>query len=111
MSYTVMLLEDAEKDLKNIHSYIKNQFSRALANEIYINIKNNILLLQKNSYLGQIIPQLETLGMTNYRYLVVKNKNKIIYEIDESAKVIYIYLICNDRQDFDTILEKRLLQK
>lgn len=111
MNYTVMFLEEAEKDLRNIYNYIKNQFSLSLAQEIYVEIKYTILLLQNNIYLGQMIPQLEALGITNYRYLIVKNKNKIIYEIDEATKIIYIYLICNDRQDFESSLEKRLLHR
>lgn len=51
MTYTVMMLEDAEQDLRNIHSYIKSRFSEPLANEIYQRIRDRIL--RRCALLGQ----------------------------------------------------------
>jgi plasmid stabilization system protein ParE len=107
----VYILDDAEEDLRGIHTYITNQFSEALANNIYIDIRDNILMLEENPLLGMPIPQLMTLGMTNWRQMVVMGKNKIVYEIEKNRQHIYVYLICTERQDYDAFLQRRIFQK
>ena len=72
MSYTVYMLDDAEEDLWNIHTYIKNQFSKPLADKIYVGIRDSILMLETNPLLGATIPQLAALGMTQWRQMVVR---------------------------------------
>jgi plasmid stabilization system protein ParE len=109
MSYTVLMLDDAEQDLLGIHAYIQNRFSAALANEIYDAMREAILMLEDNPYLGTVIPQLAKLSMSNYRHMVVMQKNRVVYELDQKNELIYVYLICNERQDYDTVLRQRLL--
>jgi plasmid stabilization system protein ParE len=109
MSYTVMFLEDAERDLRNIHAYVAGQFSEKLANKIYTDIRDAILRLEDNPLLGHTIPQIAHLGMTDFRQIVVEKRNKVIYQIDTGKKRLYIYFICSDRQDFDTALAARML--
>ena len=89
MSYTVCILDDAEEDLWGIHAYIKNQFSETLANNIYIDIRDRILMLEENPHLGAEIPQLAALGMTQWRKMVVMGKNKVVYEIE---KIVSIFM-------------------
>ena len=79
MSHTVFILDDAEEDLWAIHAYIKNQFSETLANDIYIDIRDSILMLEKNPHLGTAIPQLAALGMTQWRQMVVMGKNRVVF--------------------------------
>ncbi|MBC3875175.1 type II toxin-antitoxin system RelE/ParE family toxin [Undibacterium flavidum] len=110
MSYTVYVLDDAEEDLWQIHTYIKNQFSEKLANKIYTDIRNSILMLEDNPQLGTSIPQLAMLGMTQWRQMVVMGKNKIVYEIEENRQHIYVYLICTERQDYDAFLQRRIFR-
>lgn len=110
MSYTVYMLDDAERDLRDIHSYIKHHFSAKLANELYIEIKTKILMLEENPLLGTPMPELVELGMLNWRQMVVLKKNKIVYEVDKHRQHIYVYLICTERQDFEAFLQKRLFR-
>jgi toxin ParE1/3/4 len=110
VSYTVLMLDDAEQDLWRIHAYIQSQFSESLANEIYQEIRDGILLLEENPKLGHIIPQLAALGMNNYRHMVVMGKNRVVYELDQINRRVYVYLICNDRQDYDAVLKHRIMQ-
>jgi toxin ParE1/3/4 len=110
VSYVVLILDDAEHDLWHIHSYIQNQFSESLADEIYQETRDGILLLEDNPNPGTIIPQLAALGMNNYRHMVVMKKNRVVYELDKTHELIYVYLICNDRQDYETVLRRRVLQ-
>ena len=111
MSYTVYMLDDAEEELWKIPTYIKNQFSKPLADKIYVGIRDSILMLETNPLLGTTIPQLAALGMTQWRQMVVMEKNRVVYEVEQSRKHIYIYLICTERQDYDAFLQRRIFKR
>lgn len=110
MSFTVMLLEDAEQDLIDIHAYIQNRFSTSLANEIYQQIRDDILMLEENPNLGTLIPQLAELGMNQFRHMVVMKKNRVVYEIDSPNQLIYVFLICAERQEYDSVLRRQIMR-
>jgi toxin ParE1/3/4 len=110
MKATVLLLDEAEQDLWHIHSIIKNRFTEALANDIYQEIRDAILMLEDNPSLGTVIEQLAALGMRDYRHMIVMKKNRVVYEYDQKNALVYVHLICNERQDFDSVLRRRVLQ-
>lgn len=110
LNYTVFILDDAAQDLQNIHAYIQHQFSASLANEISQEIMDGILMLENNPYLGTTIPQLTALGMTDYRHMVIMNKNRVVYELDHKNTQIFVYLICNERQDYDAVIQARIFR-
>lgn len=110
MSYKVIFLAYAEHDLKSIHAYIESQFSETLAKKVYTEIRDAVLLLEDNPNPGHTIPQLLELGMTDYRYMVIGKRNKVVYQIDAGKKYIYIFLICNARQDFEAAFARRTLE-
>ena len=105
-----MFLEYAEHDLRNIHAYVESQFSQKLANKVYTDIRDTILLLENNPNLGHTVPQLSTLGLSDFRYLIVAKRNKVVYQVDSKKKQIYVYLICNERQAFEAAFAKRMLE-
>ena len=111
LNYTVFILDDAAQDLQNIHAYIRHQFSASLANKISQEIMDGILMLETNPYLGTTIPQLLALGMTDYRHMVIMNKNRVIYELDNKNQQVFVYLICNERQDYDSVIQARIFRK
>ena len=89
MSYIVFVLDDAEEDLWGIHAYIKNQFSETLANDIYIDIRDSILMLEKNPHLGTVVPQLAALGMTQWRQRCSWKKTKSSMKL---KKIVSIFM-------------------
>lgn len=111
MSYTVLILDDAQQDLRDIHAYIRGRFSTSLANDVYQNIKNGILSLENHPKLGTTVPQLSALGMTDYRHMVVMKKNRVVYELDNKNALVYVYLVCTERQDYDTLVRRRILRR
>ena len=110
MSYTVLMLDDAEQDLWDIHAYVQNRFSEPLAIDVYRQIRDQILLLEDNPNLGTRIPQLAALGMSDFRHMVVLKKNRVVYEIDKKNELVHVYLICTERQDYDSVLRRRILR-
>jgi plasmid stabilization system protein ParE len=110
MSYAVFFVDFAEQDLQRLRRYIIGKFSEEVGNGVYAKVRDAILELEVNPSRGRLIPELETLGLNHYRYLLIEKKNKVVFEIAESKKEIYIYLVCQDRQDFKTVLFNRLLE-
>jgi toxin ParE1/3/4 len=110
MNYTVLILDEAEQDLLHIHGWVRSRFTRELANEVYLEIRDDILLLERHPFIGPPIESLLELGMTNFRHMVVQQKNRVVYEIDEPNHLIYVHMICNERQDYETLLKRRILR-
>jgi plasmid stabilization system protein ParE len=110
MSYTVFFVDLAEQDLQRLRRYVMEKFSEEAGNEVYTKVRDAILGLENNPNLGRLIPELETLGLNSHRYMLVEKKNKVIFEVIEPQKEIYIYLICQDRENFNSVLIKRLLE-
>lgn len=66
-------------------------------------------MLEENPNLGSVIPQLAELGMNQFRHMVVMKKSRIVYEIDSANQLIYVFLICAERQDYDAVLRRRIM--
>ena len=110
MSYTVFMLDEAEHDLWNMHAHVQSQFSESLANKTYQQIRDGILMLEDHPELGTVIPQLAALGMSAFRQMLVMQKNRLVYELDQKNELVYVHLICSERQDYDTVVQRRILR-
>lgn len=110
MTYQVRLLKEAQKDLAAIHAYVRTSFGSETAARVYSEIRNAIFLLKDNPRLGAPVSELLPLGMLQYRHMVVQKQNKVLYEIDEPGRAVYIHIICSTRQDYATVLYERLLR-
>jgi plasmid stabilization system protein ParE len=111
MSYQVFFTNFAVKDLRGIRSYVEQQHGVNTARRVYIEIRDSIRRLEAFPNLGKPMPQLAKIGYNNYRHLLVGEKsNRVIYEIDETNKAVFIHLVCTTDQHFNTTLTKRLLE-
>lgn len=110
MIYRVVLLRGAQAELRNLYTnYLVPNFGVEVARAAYRSIKESVALLKSNPRMGRPIPELTETGFEHYRQMVVEGLNKIIYQIDDEKKVVYIHIFCSTRQDFETILRNRLL--
>lgn len=111
MTYRVVMLKSAQEELRQLHSnYLVPNFGTKVAKEKYRLIKQSIELLKSNPCMGRPVPELIETGFEHFRQMVVEELNKIIYQIDDEKKVVYIHVFCSTRQDFETILRNRLLR-
>ncbi|HEY9461071.1 MAG TPA: type II toxin-antitoxin system RelE/ParE family toxin [Paralcaligenes sp.] len=109
-SYKVVVLEGAQKELRRLYSgYLLAEFGKAVAQKEYTAIKKSVNLLKTNPEMGTQIPGLSDLGFNHYRQMTVQRLNKIVYQIDRSHKTVYVHIFCSARQEFQTILNQRLL--
>jgi plasmid stabilization system protein ParE len=109
-SYKVVVLEGAQKELRRLYSgYLLPEFGRAVAQRNYAAIKKSVNLLKTNPEMGTEILGLSTLGFNHYRQMNVERLNKIVYQIDHSNRTVYVHIFCSTRQEFQTILNQRIL--
>lgn len=107
MILKIEILESAEYDLKQLRRYLIKNFSTKSWQTSYQNIKSSIRNLKEHPKIGVIPEELEKLSLHQYRQ-VISGHNRIIYEV--RLQTIYIHIIIDSRQDFKSLLLKRLIK-
>ena len=103
MSYTIKFSESAALNLKRIVSLIEENFGYETSKEVLYSIKNDILKLKDNPFLG-MKSKYKNISEMNYRFLHLK-KVIVVYRIDDKEKIIFISNIYDYRQDYINILK------
>ena len=106
MRFEVLLTEDANRDLEDIHSYVAEHDAPGKAEDLLDRIADVIESLSKYPHRGSYPKELSTLGIRDYRQRFFK-PHRIIYRV--IGRRVYVYLIADGRRDFQSLLERRLL--
>ena len=101
-NYTVMRTDTADAHIHKIILYIAEEFGADVALEKLDELEGQILLLEDNPYLG-IDPRYMILRRQGYKVLVLE-KNLAFYKIDEVNKVVTVYAVVDQRQDYLNIV-------
>ena len=108
MSYTVLLLEDAVKDIEAIYRYIQKSGNKKAAKDMIINIRKACDSLSKNPKRGHIPDELSPIGQFEYRQIIEK-KYRIIYQLAKPN--IFIFGIIHGNRNIGEVLKQRILGK
>jgi toxin ParE1/3/4 len=106
MSYTVLLLEAAVKDIEAIYRYIRKSGNKQAAKEMVINIREACDSLSENPERGHIPEELSQIGQFEYRQIIVR-KYRIIYQIAKPS--IFVFGIIHGNRNIGELLRQRLL--
>lgn len=101
----VQLTGDAENDLIDTHDYLVQTASEAVADSVLAQFEALFSDLAEFPQSGRVVPELDVLGISEYRQLLTENYRVIYAEIDSA---IIVFLIAHQRRDFSTLLLKRL---
>ncbi|MBI3585355.1 MAG: type II toxin-antitoxin system RelE/ParE family toxin [Nitrospinae bacterium] len=107
MKFTVHLIEDAEKDLLDVYQYVALNDSAEEADKLINHIEETIQKLETFPLRGHIPPELERIGVLEFREVHYK-PFRIIYEIHKSE--VFIHCILDGRRDLQELLQKRVLR-
>lgn len=107
MKYRVMLVNAAELDLDEIHHYVESHDSPERADELLDGMERTILALAKIPERGHFPPELERIGVREYREVHFK-PYRILYAIVGDAVIVHSVL--DGRRDMQTLLMQRLLR-
>lgn|SRR5208283_1023812 len=105
--FSVYILENAEMDIDDLYIYVKRNDSDEKAEKLFLNIEKTILSLQTSPLRGHNPPELERLGILEYREIFFK-LYRIIYEV--AGESVFIHCVLDGRRDLQDILQNRLLR-
>jgi len=105
---TVIILPDAQADLLSLQDYMLDKWSEAAwlkaEDEIFDKLEN----VDAGIFNGTLVQELASVGIVDYRN-VHTSHHKLVYRRFGGDTVVY--LIAGHRQDYPTLLEKRLLSR
>jgi len=105
--FEVFLLDNAEKDLDEIYRYVTRHDSSEKAVGLFQNIEQAILSIHTSPLRGHFPPELERLGVLEYREVFFR-PYRIIYEVAGAS--VFIHCVLDGRRDPRDILQQRLLR-
>ena len=105
--FEVVLTEDAEHDLEDLHTYIATYDSLQNADHVLDRLIEIAENLSTDPERGSVPKELRSLGIQEYRQVFFK-PYRLIYRVVD-ARVI-VYLIVDGRRDMQSFLARRLLK-
>lgn len=107
MKFSVVLLETTERDLFDIHQYIEQNDSSESADRVLDGLERVIAGLDDMPERGHYPPELERIGIRDYREIHCK-PYRIMYAVETDTVVVYCVL--DGRRDMQTLLKQRVLR-
>ncbi len=107
MKYSVEIIIDVENDLWGIYRYVSMNDSIEKADRLLDNIEKTIAALETLPSRGHYPPELERIGVLEFRQVLFK-PYRIIYQVVKS--VVYVHCIPDGRRDLSDLLRDRLLR-
>jgi len=108
MNFNVYIISDAEEDILCIYKYVSMNDSPESAEYILSKIEEKCLSLREYPNRGHVPPELERVGVYNYKEIHFK-PYRIIYEVTESN--VFVHCVLDGRRSLQELLEMRLLKR
>jgi toxin ParE1/3/4 len=105
--YRIRLVDDAEQDLFDIYRYIATHDSVDKAIYVLDQLESRCLGLIELPGRGHVPPELDRVGITNYREIHFK-PYRVIYEVIKQN--VFIHCVIDGRRDMQSLLERRLVR-
>ena len=96
--YTLLRTETADSCLRKIVLFIAEKFGNETALDRLDRIEREISILAENPYAG-IDPRYMVLRRQGFKVLILE-KDLVFYKINEAEKIVTIYAITDQRQDY-----------
>ena len=100
--YSVIRTDTADAHIHQIILYIAEEFGTEVAMKKLDELEEQIMVLADNPYIG-MEPRYMVLRRQGYKILVLE-KNLVFYKVDEVRKIVTVYAVMDQRQDYLNIL-------
>jgi toxin ParE1/3/4 len=107
MKYDVQIIQEAEEDIFDIYRYVLLNDSMQKADYVFDKLRQTCESLAEVPERGHIPPELERVGVVEYREIHFK-PYRVIYQV--SGKRAFIHCVVDGRRDLQELLERRLLR-
>ncbi|PWF47777.1 type II toxin-antitoxin system RelE/ParE family toxin [Massilia glaciei] len=109
MKLRAQFTQNARADLLELKEFVLQQWSQQAWKAAFAEIRHAVATIESHPEAGAICPDLAAIGITAYRQILT-SKNRIIYEADKDANLIFVHVVCDQRRDLQTLLMRRLLR-
>lgn len=103
----VIILPDAQDDLLSLQDYMLDKWSEASWLKAEDEIFDKLAKVDAGLFNGTPVQVLAQVGIRDYRNVYTSHHKLVYRRIDNDT---YVYLVAGHRQDFPTLLLKRLLK-
>ena len=107
MSFEVFLVEDAERDIEDIHRYIARHDTIDQADRVVDALERLCATLAELPDRGNVPKELRGLGITEYREVHHK-PYRILYRV--IGRRVIVHCVVDGRRDMQSLLQRRLLR-
>ena len=107
MKYRVIIVATAEKDLLDIHRHVELNDSPARADDLLDKLEAATAALSSFPERGHVPPELERIGIGEYREIHYK-PYRIIYAVH--GQTVVVHCVLDGRRDMQTLLQQRMLR-
>ncbi|WP_211460824.1 type II toxin-antitoxin system RelE/ParE family toxin [Collimonas silvisoli] len=104
----VIILPDAQEDLLSLQEYMLDKWGEAEWLKAEDEIFEKLGKVDAESFPGTAVKELASVGIFDYQNVFTSHHKLIYRRIDGDT---YVYVVAGHRQDFPTLLMKRLLKK
>ena len=102
MKYKVERTDTADSLIRKIVLFVAKNFGNDVALEKLDHLEESIMSLADNPYIG-VKPRYNVLKRQGYLALILE-KDLIFYKVDEKKKIVTVYAIVDQRQDYFSII-------
>ena len=107
MKYRVFVIAEAEEDIVDLHTYVRQNDSPDRASRLFNHLRETIESLSEIPERGHVPPELLAVSVMNYREIHWK-PYRIIYQIEDGK--VFVHAVLDGRRDLQELLERRLLR-
>ena len=102
MKYHIIRTDTADAGIRKIILYVAQNFGNDVALKKLDELEQSILALEENPYIG-IDPRYPVLKRQGYNVLIL-DKDLVFYKIDNDRKVVTVYAVVDQRQDYLNVI-------
>ncbi|MBR3635747.1 MAG: type II toxin-antitoxin system RelE/ParE family toxin [Lachnospiraceae bacterium] len=102
MKYDIVRTDTADAMIRRIVFYVVEKFDCETATQKLNELEKAIMMLADDPYIGER-PRYPILRKQGYRVLVTQ-KDLVFYKVDDAKKLVTIYAVVDQRQDYLSII-------
>lgn len=100
--YKVIRTDTADSLLRGIVLFAAEKFGNDVALEKLDYLEKSIMILEIDPYIG-VVPKYNILRRQGYLVLILE-KDLVFYKVDDENKIVTVYAIVDQRQDYLSII-------
>lgn len=103
----IFILPDAQEDLLSLQEYMLDEWSESDWLKAEDEIFEKLALVEKGFLTGASVQELASVGILDYRNVFTSHHKLVYRRVGEDT---FVYIVAGHRQDYPTLLMKRLLR-